>query len=245
MSKFSSNSRLSDLIHANIGLLPVITRFNIELGFGDITVQEICEINQINTDFFLEIVNAFHNEHYFPKQSLLQFSSLLVVNYLSKTHQYYTEVLLPELDDLLEKMLKHIKGNNKTYLDLIKKFYSDYKNEFLAHIDDEEKNVFPYIREIQSVYDKGKTYNNLSEKAQSFSIRTFEKEHGSIDEKLLDLKNIILKYLPPNYNSEFCHAFLIKLFFLEKDLIDHARIEDKILIPKVIELESELKRKNK
>jgi len=243
MNKFSPTSRLSDLIHANIGLLPVLNRFNIELGFGDKTVQEICDSKIVNPDFFLEIVNAYHNEHYFPQRSLMQFSSILVVNYLSKTHRYYIEVLMPELDVLLDRMLSFMLKNNMTYIDLIKKFYSDYKRELIVHIENEEKNVFPFIKEIQHAFDKGISYNELPAEIKAFSIETFEKEHSNLDEKLLDLKNIIIKYLPPDYNSSSCHNFLMKLFILEKDLIDHARIEDKILVPKVLELESVLKRR--
>lgn len=243
MNKFTPTTRLSDLIHANIGLLPVLNRFNIELGFGDKTVQEICDSKMVNPDFFLEIVNAYHNEHYFPQRSLMQFSSLLVVNYLSKTHQYYIEILMPELDVLLDKMLSYIQENNKTYIDLIRKFYADYKKELIEHIENEEKNIFPFIKEIQLAFDKGISYDKLPDEIQVFSIKTFEQEHGNLDEKLLDLKNIIIKYLPPDYNSAFCHDFLMKLFFLEKDLIDHARIEDKILVPKVLELEKELKKR--
>lgn len=244
MAKFSSNSRLSDLIHANIGLIPVLNRFNIELGFGDKTVIEICNEKKINTDFFLEIVNAYHNEHYFPQKSLMQFSAILIINYLSKTHKYYLNVLMPELDFLLNKMLDQIKLNNKTYVDLIKKFYENYKVELEQHIQDEEKNVFPFVVEIQTAFDKQIPYEKLPAEVKAFSIHEFEKEHGDLDEKLLDLKNIIIKYLPPNYNSEICHSFLMKLLYLEKDLNDHARIEDKIMVPKVIDLEAKLKNNN-
>jgi len=74
-----------------------------------------------------------------------------------------------------------------------------------------------------------------------YSIQSFEKEHTNVDENLFDLKNIIIKFLTPNYNDKDCNEFLINLFQFEIDLTDHARIEDKILVPKVMRIEKELK----
>jgi regulator of cell morphogenesis and NO signaling len=75
----------------------------------------------------------------------------------------------------------------------------------------------------------------------NYSIQSFEKEHTNVDEKLFDLKNIIIKYLEPNYAHRICNDFLYELFQFERDLTDHARIEDKILVPKVMRIENELK----
>ena len=58
-----------------------------------------------------------------------------------------------------------------------------------------------------------------------------------MDEKMFDLKNIIIKYLPPNYDSNIGNSLLSSLFMFEKDMNNHSRIEDKILIPKVRQLE--------
>lgn len=63
-----------------------------------------------------------------------------------------------------------------------------------------------------------------------------------MDEKMFDLKNIIIKYLPPNYNQNIGNSLLSNLFMFEKDLKNHARIEDKILIPKVKQLEKIIKK---
>ena len=73
-----------------------------------------------------------------------------------------------------------------------------------------------------------------------YSIRQFEKEHTNVDEKLNDLKNLLLKYLKPDYDQNHCNEFLFALFQLEQDLKDHARIEDKILVPNVLEMEKQI-----
>jgi len=76
----------------------------------------------------------------------------------------------------------------------------------------------------------------------TYSITDYEEEHENVEEKLFDLKIIILKYLPPTTDQNLCFTILQELFILEKDLNEHARIEDTILVPKVEEMESEIKK---
>lgn len=230
MEIFTKHHRMIYLIRCNYHLLPVINRFGIKLGFKDKTVLEICDEKTINTDFFLAIVNTFHNQEYFPEKELLSFSPILIVQYLIKTHHYYTKYLLPKIESLLKKLITGHESDG-TELNMIDAFYNKYKNELLQHINNEEKIVFPYI------------LNLIDKKCQAgieYTLHTFEKEHTNVDIKLNDLKNLIIKYIEPIYDENICNEFLITLVSFEKDIKDHARIEDKILIPQVISIERDL-----
>ena len=73
MSIVYSNMQLSEVVEENPSLIPVIHRFGIRLGLGDAMVQEICDTLQLNTDFFLTMINTFLNEDYFPEKKLQGF----------------------------------------------------------------------------------------------------------------------------------------------------------------------------
>ena len=236
MELFDKNTRLADMIHRNYLLLPVINRFGIKLGFKDKTIRDICQEKAINMNFFLAIINAFNNDEYFPEKELRGFSSALIIDYLRKSHFDFKKISLPKIERLLNKLVDNSKSDD---LKVIKVFYTTYKNELLDHIKDEEENAFPYVLELQKAYDL-KT-SPLPKHVAEYSIQSFEKEHTNVDEKLFDLKNIIIKYLEPNYQMKDCNEFLFELFQFERDLTDHARIEDNILVPKVMDIEKELK----
>jgi len=91
----TADKKMADLIHMNYLLVSVISRFGIQLGFGDKTVSQVCDENQVNTDFFLEIVNSFNDKEYFPEKHLQDFSIQLIIDYLGKTHQYYLKEKIP------------------------------------------------------------------------------------------------------------------------------------------------------
>lgn len=239
MSYISVNAKLGDVIQRDYLLLSVVNRFGIRLGFGDKTIKEICEETQIHPDFFIAILNTFSSERYFSEKKLKAFPVLQIVDYLQKTHEYYRNIELKIIDLHLAVLLES--GKDNAGLKLVSRFYDNYKTELLAHLKREDDRTFPYIRKLVAMKEAGQRIDAASESQDAYSIRVFKCEHDNVDEKLFDLKNIIIKYLHDDYDQSSCNAFIFELFKLEKDLIEHTRLEDKILIPMVEDLEKELK----
>ena len=228
--------KMADVIHLNYSLLPVITRFNINLGFGDKTVKELCTEFTINLDFFIEITNSFIDDDYIPQKELNSFPVNLIVDYLKKTHAYYLEEKIPELNrQILE--LSEISDEKGDSIQLVQNFFGEYKEELQHHIEREENKVHPYVLAIEEAFTQNNIKEDLIEGIKTYSINDFAKEHDNVEEKLYDLKNIIIKYLPPCKDKALCNKILMELFRLEKDLNAHALLEDKVLIPKVAKME--------
>ncbi|HZL12345.1 MAG TPA: hemerythrin domain-containing protein [Prolixibacteraceae bacterium] len=239
MELFNENSKLAAVIHKDHSLLPVINRLGVKLGFGDQSIRNLCEEKGIDLNFFVEIINVFHYEAYFPEKRLLDFPVSMVIDYLVRTHQYYKNYLIPENDRLIELFLS-ANPDESTENELVRKFYTKFNEEFVIHINFEERAMFPYILELSEAIENPVLRNPFRGKYPGFSITGYEKEHSNMDEKMDDLKNIIIKYLPPNYDQNRGNAFLANLFMFDKDLKNHSRIEDHILIPKVKQLEKVL-----
>lgn len=225
---------MSSLVSGNYNLLPVINRFGIHLGFKEKTIGEVCGEQNIHTGFFLAIVNTYTDESYFPHSELLSFSPFLIIDYLMTTHQYYINYILPKIERLLNQVLASCRKDCSS-LKMINSFYQKYKVELLLHFKQEDEKVFPYIKEL---------YNTRVIKDPENTLAVFENEHTNVEVKLSDLKNLIIKYLEPNYDSNAMNEFLFALFQFEKDISDHARIEDKILNVQVLKFEKQLKKLN-
>jgi len=239
----TKDQELASLIHTDIELLSLLKRFNIKLGVGDQSIKQVCELNGINVDFFLEIVNIFHNKNYFPAAKLQSFSISLIVNFLKESHFYYNEAMIPDIEELIHQ-LKWTGDDHSRNLKILKKFFNEYRKEVKTHTKQEEETVYPYTVFIEESYIKNKNIDECYKKMQEYSITNYAEEHNNIEEKLTDLKNIIIKYLPPSINQDIAFKILHKLYKLEKDLNHHASIEEKILVPKILEMEKKLKEIN-
>ncbi len=232
----NKNIKMADVIHMNYFTLSVLNRFGIELGFSDKSVDDVCKQYHVDVDFFLEIVNTFVDKDYFPKRHLQTFSVKLITDYLQQTHNDYHQNKVPEIEFLIEEMVKSC-YTQKDNIVLLKKFFNDYKQELLNHTRREEEVVFPYTKAIENAYLSEKPGRSVLKLMETYSIDVFQNEHDNIEEKLFDLKNIIIKYLPQPKNSRLCNKLLYELFNLEQDLNDHSRIEEKVLVPKIRQME--------
>ena len=234
--------KMADAIHYNYLLLPVINRLGVQLGFDDLTIEEICQEKQIDLDLFLVILNAFLDHDINKINRLQEVSIEKVIHYLKATHQYYVERMIPEVENRINALIQYSDIDQKQFL-LVKNFFEEYKDEFYTHIQLEEKTIYPYVIEVYNAHKTNLLDNALAEKITKLPISTYAKEHSDIESKLFDLKNILIKYLPPTKDSFLRNNVLIALFKLENDLNDHSRIENMVLVPLIAEMEEKLMKK--
>jgi regulator of cell morphogenesis and NO signaling len=231
---YNLSQKLADIIHHDHKLLPILNRFGIRLGFEDQNVNEVCKKYGINAGFFIEILNTYHDPDYFPRERFLDFPLPLIVEYLKKTHLYYYTFYIPEIEKQLNELIASAPSENK--LSLLTRFYLKFKQELHEHLQYEDKFTFPYVLNLYSLSQQGGSISS-SKSLPAKSIIEFEETHSDVDSKLLDLKNIIIKYLHAEYDDNKCNTLIATLCNFEDDLRDHSRIEDKIMVPNVLQIE--------
>lgn len=224
---FTKKNKLADLLMNNHHLVLILQRFNIELGFGEKSVEDVCTQSGVDVDFFLLICNVYTNDQYLPSEEELDSIHLRgLVPYLVASHKYYLGERIPHIECHLNKIAEACLPKHK---DILQRFFREYKMEVEKHFQYEENTVFPYINNLY----KGK-------KMDGYSIVQFEENHSNIEDKLNDLTNIIVKYLPGNIMPKERVSLLFDIFQLSRDLNTHSLIENKILIPYVESLENKL-----
>ncbi|MDD3567287.1 MAG: hemerythrin domain-containing protein [Bacteroidales bacterium] len=235
---FTYNMKLAEVVQSDFNTLNVINRFGVKLGFGEKSVAKVCAEYGINTDFFLEILNAFHDPNYFPQKHLQRFSVAEIVEYLRKTHRSYIDEDIPFIEELMNRMLEDCE--NPSQIKPIVKFFNDYKTELFSHLHWEDRDIFPYNLAVEKAYANGNGAPAVLEAMQKYSMTNFLEEHDDIESKLYDINTLFIKYVPPVSNQMVCVRILKEFSLLQKDINNHARIEEKVLAPKVIEMEKAL-----
>lgn len=236
----TANMKLADVIHFDYLLIPIIRRFGIQLGFGNKTVKQICNEKNLELSFFLEILNSYHNKDYFAEDQFEHYPLDVIVKYLRNTHNYYQNIKIPELEVMVDQFIQSSSDQNKTNNKLIADFFNSYKQELIRHLNQEEKNLFPYTIWLEKALVKNEFSTELIQTIKANNSTHNADDHNHLEEKLYDLKNLIIKFLPPVKRGDILEKLLIELFRLENDLNDHSRIEDKVLIPKIRVLENKI-----
>ncbi|WP_010664191.1 hemerythrin domain-containing protein [Marinilabilia salmonicolor] len=238
----SPNTKMSDLVQSDFELLAVLQRLKIPFGFKEKSIQTICREEGIDLNFFLNLARWYHERDFFPGETLMNHPVKWLVKYLRSTHSCYIEYHIPRIEEEIIRMesLDRSGGHN---MQLMLKFFREYISEFTAHIQLEEEKIFPYILSLEENFEKETPAPEFLKTARGYTIKDFLDEHSDIEEKLVDLRNILLKYLaPPSDNCLFTNV-LIEIFRLGNDLNDHTILEENVLIPQVIKMEKDFHNK--
>lgn len=207
---------LSDLICDNYPMLLVMSRFGIDLGFGEDSIGEACYKSGVDAYTFLAVVNVLiaadkagvkidYNKVYLP----------LLVKYLHNSHTYFLEYRLPAIR---QKLVDALDKSEDVSVAIVN-YYDEYVAEVNKHMSYEEGRLFPYINAM--------LHGDVD---SSYSITVFSKHHDKIEVKLAEFKNIIIKYYPAKTTNELNNV-LYDIFSCERDLASHNDIEDFLLVP--------------
>ena len=229
LKMYEPDDKMISLIKDNYSLLQALGCFGINLGFGDKTVRETCEMNQVDTHTFLAVVNFMVNDYrHFEDDDQLDVRTLL--HYLKASHVYYLDFQLPFIRRELEESI-HLEDSMGK---LIVKFYDEYAQEIRRHMKYEEKTLFPYVEGLLS----GHCMNG-------YNAETFSKHHEATDKTLRELKLMIIKYLPTDeHHNNQLTATLYDIYNNEEWLRHHAEVEDYIFTPAIRRLEERSKQRD-
>ena len=94
LKMYEPSDKMVTLIKDNYSVLQALGSFGINLGFGDKTVSETCEMNGVDTYTFLAVVN-FTINGYGEFETDEQISVPTLLHYLKASHTYYLDFQLP------------------------------------------------------------------------------------------------------------------------------------------------------
>lgn len=219
---YEASDKMISLIRDNYNLLQSLGSFGISLGFGDKTVKQVCDDQNVDTNTFLAVVN-FTINGYREMDDVSRLSVPTLLQYLKASHDYFLGFQLP----FIRKELVDALDENDNLARLILKLYDEYSRSVTLHMKYEEKTVFPYVESLLA----GKPKAN-------YAIDMYSKHHGQESSKLRELKSIIIKYFPGDcLRNNQLSATLYDIYNNEEWLALHAEVEDNIFIPAIKYLE--------
>ena len=207
--------KMADLVDLRSSLLGVLTRMGIPFGFGEDTVEEVCRRQGVDPETFLLICGVYAVDEFVPTKERLRKVDLRdVLKYLRLSHAYYMDVALKELADALKVLTEPCGEKHRR---IIRQFFDEYKDELTKHFEYEEKTVFPYA---EAILHHGRLTDD-----------DYGENHSHMEEKLADLKSLVMKYLPPECGQQDIYRALSCIFSLQEDIARHILVEDGVLVP--------------
>jgi len=217
----------------------VFNRFGINPNNTD-RIYENTALIEVNPDFLVDVLNVFCNHEDMKYNLFEKYPIPVLVDYLKRSHTYYVEKILPEIGQSITILL-HNYHKTHPLLGILYRFYFNYKTDLQCHFKEEEELLFPYANRLyRTVYFKTEIYFFI-ELLQQFSVTRFVENHSDTVEDLITIRKVLLEYAPPLTNETSYRILVEQLKNFEFDLNIHAFIEDKVLVPKLFQLEQNVK----
>ena len=216
---YRGDVKMSDLVQTDYRHLLTLARFGLPLGFGNHTVSEHCAAHGVDEELFLLVVNTLADPALTEDYPIYRIHIPHLVDFLKRTHVYFIDYRLPRLYEMLRQL---VAGADVVHQSLLLEFFEKYEQEVCRHMQYEDGEVYPYVIERFHGTAQG-----------PYDIDYYERQHNDIEKKINDLRNIILKYLPPLPAVDSINDLLYDLFQAEEDLNRHTFIEEHLLFPAV------------
>ena len=206
-SEFSPSMKMADLLEKSPLLPGVFTRMGFSFGYGDATVDQVCNGAGTDPETFLLICRVYSQDTYLPSREDLEKADLsVIVKYLSLSHNYYMNVALKDLAASLGRMI--VPCGDETQR-VIWKFFTDFKEELQKHFSYEEEYVFPHA---------GNWDSDLPEIG-----------HSGVEETLEDLRSLVRNHLPRTADQQEAYKVLSSINSLSDDIRKHILLEETAL----------------
>lgn len=229
---------IGELVAKDLRKAEVFKKFNIDFCCGGKkTLSQVCNDKQINIKDVESELEKLDSTSESVSQNYNEWSLDFLVDFIINTHHKYVKNSLPIL---LEYTAKVAKVHGKEHLEVVAIYdlFKEASEELNLHMMKEETILFPYIKQL--VNEKNSVNEGCSFGTVKNPIRMMEHEHDIVGNIFKTIRELSNDYTPP---EDACTTYKLsykKLEEFENDLHQHIHLENNILFPKSIKLESEL-----
>jgi len=160
-----------------------------------------------------------------------------LIGHIHDEHHVYTKNEITRLGELIDKVcIAH--GLNHPELIQLRVLFQTLCAELVAHMRKEEVVLFPYVVGMEDAVRNSRPFVTPPFVTVANPVRRMMMEHDHAGDLLKKMRQLTLDYTAPS-NACFSYKTLYQaLDELEKDLHQHIHLENNILFPRAVELES-------
>lgn len=208
---YKASDKICDLMAHEEDAIQIISRFGLEMGVGEQTIEQVCTMHGVHTPTFLSVVNykVFH-QRALPADIDIP----TLQRYLHNAHTYFLDFRLPRLRRALVEAI--IPADPTTKIPgLILRCYDEFVEEIRTHIEHENAGLFE-----EHEHDDERITSKLTE-IKNLIIKYYPAPVTGNPSPIT--------YLLISVMSDLWHT--------EHDFADHCAIEDDILRPAITKTE--------
>lgn len=233
----ATQSTLKDLAVTLPGSTRIFEKFGLDYCCGGAqTLAAACEKAQLAPQAVLTELEAAQASPVAQPDWTTQTVSTLIEHILTKHHVFTRNELL-RLGRLMEKV-RGVHGARHPELVDAEAILQSLNHELTQHMFKEERVLFPYVQALEAAVTAGQPAPPAMFGTVRNPIRMMSMEHDTAGEMLRELRRITQDFVLPDDACGSYRALYQALQEFEADLHEHIHLENNLLFPRAIALES-------
>lgn len=235
------NRRIGELVDQDSIRAYVLYYFGIKFyEYSEQTLEQVCREKGLRVDQVVRELEAPGDHFTEADIPLISYPIDLIIEYLKHAHFLFVKHKLPFISRLVESFPADHAEYEAVAKDL-KIIFPLFIEDFIHHIYEEEDTLFKYILVLEKAargqYNPARLYYLMERN----SLQRFAMEHEAHDDEMEGIRKITRDYTLTAEAPLHVKVIYSELLLFEKALQTHARIENEILFPKAMALESRVK----
>ena len=234
-----STQTLADIAATSLGAVRTLERYGLDYCCGGKQpFAEACATKGLQPDSILEeISRASASANSGRDWATAPLDE--IVDHIVTTHHEYLKMELPALAARLNKVVTVHGSKDPHTLERLAEVFGGLRSELELHLHKEEFILFPYIKQYGRAVTLGRPLPPVPFGSVANPITVMEREHSGAGDDLAEIRALTNDYQYPAYACSTVRALIDGLKALEADLHIHIHLENNILFPRAIALESQ------
>ncbi|NJL13209.1 MAG: iron-sulfur cluster repair di-iron protein [Microscillaceae bacterium] len=206
---------------------------------GQRTLAQVCEKQGLDvSQLIAELEQALASPESKPSD-FRQWPLDQLTRHIEQTHHRYVEETIPVLKQFLAKLVQ-VHGKTHPELVEIQTLFFGAADELTTHMKKEEFILFPFIRKMAAAQENQERLAPPVFGSVHHPIGMMEAEHAHEGERFRQIAHLSQQYTAPEDACATYRATYATLQEFEANLHQHIHLENNILFPQAIALETAL-----
>ena len=236
------SSYVKEIVSNDFRTARVLSKYGIEYCCGgNWPLDLVCASKGLDTSSILDELNR--ESRTITLSNSTPFSEWKIdflIDYIINVHHSYLRKAVPAVSKgLAEFTAEH--ATEFPNLPAVTLGFQRLANELLPHLEEEEKIIFPYARQVAHAYLDKDSIGALLVRTLRKPLENFIKHEQAITESQVGkMRNLTNNYQPPA-NACIQHKVMFSMLReIDDDLSQHVYLENEILFPRIIAMENHL-----
>jgi regulator of cell morphogenesis and NO signaling len=205
---------------------------------GNRLIGDACAAAGVGLEELSSLLEQANNAPHASAQPVAQTGTLAeLIDYIIDKHHVFIREEMDRINALLEKVCsKH--GENHSEVMSVRALFHNLCDDLKPHMYKEEAVLFPYIKALEQAISRQTAMPFAPFGTVNNPVRMMMSEHDTAGERLRELRATTVDYAAPPDACMSYRALYAALEGFERDLHQHIHLENNILFPRAVEMES-------